>query len=95
MSEPLAQLMTEVDDLRNKVTDIHSCLMQIKNDLEQKREYPSEHSKFVDEWIQRSKRRRAVLDKIVAQVGGWAIIVILGAIGVAVWSYTVGLITHK
>ena len=92
MSDTLAQLMSEVDDLRNKVSDIHTCLIQIQSDLNTQREYPSDHHKFVEEWIQKQKRRREVWDKISAQVGGWTIIIILGAIGTYVYNHTIGFI---
>lgn len=87
--------MTEIDDIRKELKDINSCLIAIRSDLEAQIEYPEEHSKFVDEWVERSKRRRAVWDKISAQVGGWLIIIILGAIGTYVYSHTVGVLNGK
>lgn len=88
--------MTEIDDIRKELKDINSCLVAIRSDLETQNEYPEEHSKFVDEWVARSKRRRAVWDKISAQVGGWLIIIILGGIGTYVYTHTMGLFDgHK
>ena len=95
MSDQIAILMTEIDDIRKELKDINSCLVAIRSDLESLTEYPEEHSKFVDEWVTRSKRRRAIWDKVQAQVGGWVIIVVLGAIGTYVWSHTVGVWNGK
>ena len=88
--DQIAVLMTEIDDIRKELKDINTCLTAIRSDLESQKEYPEEHSKFVDEWVARSKRRRAIWDKISAQVGGWLIIIALGAIGTYVWAHTVG-----
>jgi hypothetical protein len=90
MTDQIAVLMTEIDDIRKELKNINTCLTAIRTDLESQTEYPEEHSKFVDEWVARSKRRRAIWDKVQAQVGGWVIIVILGAIGTYVYSHTVG-----
>ena len=95
MTDQIAVLMTEIDDIRKELKNINGCLMAIRADLEAQTEYPEEHSKFVDEWVERSKRRRAVWDKISAQVGGWVIILILGSIGTFVYTNTVGLWNHK
>ena len=95
MTDQIAQLMSEVDDLRNKITDIHSCVIEMRQDLEKQKEYPSEHSQFVEEWITRSKRRRAVLDRIYAQIGGWLVIALLGGIGAFVYNHTIGIVVTK
>lgn len=95
MTDPIAVLMTEIDDIRKELKDINGCLLAIRADLESQKEYPEEHSKFVDEWVARSKRRRAIWDKVQAQVGGWLIIIILGAIGTYVYSHTVGIWNSK
>ena len=39
---------------------------------------------FVDELIERSKRRRAITDGVIKQVAGWGIIAFLGGVGIAV-----------
>jgi len=95
MTEPLAQLMSEVDDLRTKVADIHTCIMEMRTKMDSQKQYPPEHHKFVEEWVERSKRRRAVMDRISAQIGGWIVIALLGAIGAYVYNHTVGIIVTK
>mgnify|MGYP003352675667 CR=1 FL=1 len=95
MDNQIAVLMTEIDDIRKELKEINSCLIAIRTDLESQTEYPEEHSKFVDEWVTRSKRRRAVWDKVQAQVGGWLIIIVLGSIGTYVWTHTVGVWNGK
>jgi predicted nucleic acid-binding Zn-ribbon protein len=95
MNDQIAQLMTEVDDLRNKVTDIHTCIMEIRKDMEKQKQYPPEHHKFVEEWVERSKRRRAVMDRISAQIGGWIVIALLGTIGTYVYNHTIGIVVTK
>lgn len=40
-----------------------------------------EHHEFIREWIEERKRKREWRDRIKAQVGGWAIITLLGGIG--------------
>ena len=91
----LAQLMSEVNDLRNKVTDIHTCMMEIRKDIENQKKYPAEHHQFVEEWVTRSKRRRAVLDRVYAQIGGWVVIALLGTFGAYVYNHTIGIIVTK
>ena len=91
----LAQLMSEVDDLRNKVTDIHTCIMEMRVKMDSQKQYPAEHHKFVEEWVECSKRRRAVMDRISAQIGGWIVIAILGAIGAYVYNHTIGVFVTK
>jgi hypothetical protein len=87
--------MSEVDELRTKISEIHTCMIEIRNDLEAQKQYPAEHHQFVEEWVTRSKRRRAVMDRIYAQIGGWIVIAILGAIGAYVYNHTVGVIVTK
>ena len=87
--------MSEVDDLRNKITDIHECVIKVKQDIESRKEYPSEHAQFVEEWVARSKRRRAVMDRIYAQIGGWIVIALLGTIGAYVYNHTIGILITK
>jgi uncharacterized coiled-coil DUF342 family protein len=91
----LAQLMSEVDDLRNKVTDIHTCIMEMRTKMDAQKQYPTEHHQFVEEWVTRSKRRRAVLDRVYAQIGGWVVIALLGTFGAYVYNHTIGIIVTK
>jgi len=41
---------------------------------------------FIASLVEASKRRRDTMDKIKAQIGGWAIISFLSGIGFAVWA---------
>ena len=40
-----------------------------------------EHHEFIRQWIDKQKRKDERWDKIKAQVGGWAIVTLLGSIG--------------
>lgn len=44
-----------------------------------------EHHAFMTAWISEQKRRQERSEKIKAQVGGWAIVTVLGAIGKGTW----------
>lgn len=44
-----------------------------------------EHHIFIAEWIEREQRKRERWERITTQVGGWAIISILGAAGTLAW----------
>ena len=49
---------------------------------------PDEHKRHhdaVQRFIDREDRRVAFYEKVKAQVGGWAVIGLLGVIGAAVW----------
>lgn len=95
MTDPIALLMSEVDDLRNKLSEMQECLHEIRSEMKLQKQYPSEHKKFVDEWVAKSQRRRAIMDKAMAQIGGWIVISVLGALGMYVYNHTFGVIVTK
>jgi hypothetical protein len=45
-----------------------------------------QHHQFIEEWIEKEKRKREMADKIKAQVGGWIIITAIGAIGTGAYN---------
>jgi hypothetical protein len=47
----------------------------------------AQHHAAIAVWIDRNNKRAEVLEKIKAQVGGWSVVIFLGAIGVAVWDW--------
>jgi hypothetical protein len=49
-----------------------------------------EHHRFIEEEIERRKRRRDLIERVKQQVIGWGVIALLGAIGTAVYSW----VTH-
>lgn len=44
-----------------------------------------EHHAFIAAWIEKQKQKQERFDKIKLQVGGWALITALGAIGKGGW----------
>jgi hypothetical protein len=48
--------------------------------------YPEEHQTFITVLVAREMRRQERAEKIKAQVGGWAIIAVLGGIGLFAWT---------
>lgn len=71
--------MTE-EDFKRILDDALHSRMNITNDLH------ATHHKFVEMCMEREERKREMWEKIKAQVGGWAIIGVLGAIGTAVYN---------
>ena len=53
----------------------------------------AKHHEFIDMMLEKYQRRRDIADKIKAQVGGWAIIAMLAAIGSYAWSHVIDAIT--
>ena len=95
MTDPITILMSEVDDLRTKIAEMQECLHEIRSEMKNQKQYPAEHKKFIDDWVSRSQRRREIIDKALAQAGGWLVISILGALGLYVYNHTIGIVVTK
>jgi hypothetical protein len=44
-----------------------------------------EHHEFVRELVEEMRARKRLRQKLIEQVGGWAVITVLGAVGTFVW----------
>jgi hypothetical protein len=46
-----------------------------------------EHHEFISHWIERQRRKEEIFEKVKAQLAGWGVITMLGAIGYTVWEW--------
>lgn len=63
------------------VASIAAAIREEMASLTVPEEMHKEHHEFIRGWIDEQKRKREWRDKVKAQVGGWAIITLLGSIG--------------
>jgi len=63
---------------------LHEVLVEYKaiND-----EIHSTHHAFIEMMIKKEERKQERMEKIKTQVGGWAVILLLGFLGKAVWDF--------
>lgn len=54
-----------------------------------------EHHEFVRELVEEMLARKRLRQKLIEQVGGWAVISILGALGTAAWRVVQTWINHN
>ena len=43
------------------------------------------HHAVINEWVECSKRRREIVEKVVSQVLGWGLVAMVGGLGALVW----------
>jgi len=68
-------------DYSSLAADIGSAIREEMAKLTVPEEIHREHHAFVAEWLEQQRRKRERAEKIKTQVGGWAIVTLLGGIG--------------
>lgn len=86
----LAELGTLVGEYNKNLLEHRELMLERLDSIDSKVDgmntYPDEHQTFINVLVAREMRKQERSEKIKAQVGGWAIIAVLGGIGMFAWS---------